>query len=180
LGKLDAALAALLTKEKLGAELTNMNELADDRAEVALTALDWRTALRAGDAIMGEPDLTVSHRGAVTRIQALLMGGKIAEAEAATEFELDRLEAPEYDHDFVVLFAEDIAIRSYLGHRPPAVKRLQAVQERQARLSTTLTYIKRNLLLVHVGEPPEVAKGELTRMWSEADPGLREAVRRSK
>lgn len=176
LGKLDEALVALDIKEKLGAELTKMPEVADERAEVALGMLDWRVALRAGDAITGDPDLKISHQGAVTRIRALLMGGKIAEAETATEFELDRLESPEYDHDFVTMFAEDVAIRNYLGHRPPAVKRLHAARERQARMSTRLPHIMHNLMPVRADESPNVAKSELERMLAKANNGGNRAM----
>lgn len=168
LGQVDDARTALSIKEILGAEKTPAFEVADERNDLALAVFDWKTALKAGDALLGEPDFQVSHGGAIARIHAFLMAGQVTAALLSTRAELGRLHSKEYDRDFFELAWMDFRLRRLLGRSVAEPGLIQRVRERLKQNPFDGAGMVAELALLPANEGS--AKEELDRLLGDSDP----------
>ncbi len=176
LRNVEEAQAALIVKEKLGAELVDPNDLLEERGTVALAAFDPQRALEAGDELIGQPDLSALRAGAQMRVQALLLAGRVREAEASMHQELWRLAANE-ENDAKVFGVAALAmqIRRLLGHGPLPEAEMRLTRERMmpGRKSRRDVSVASELALLP-GVPASVAKSELDAILGNSDPDFRE------
>jgi serine/threonine-protein kinase len=187
LGLIEEASAAYTLAQRLGPGFLPRAELAEMRARLALAKLDPAEALAGAEDLMGDPDPGSSVEGALLRAQALLLAGRLADAEEAFRGGFVRAQLAGDAERALDQLRDELRLRRLLGREAVDKQRMEqaerALDEQRAAGQRNWSSLEAELSLARrKGRAPGKAElsAVLDKIEAEADgrwPWLRDRIR---